>query len=287
MLFDLELPGLWWSGLSYAGAAVPLNVRVSSLGRERREETSYDWDGLRRGDREFILWQFTLSGRGALDYEDRHYDLAPGEALLVRVPHRHRYYFPAGAGHWEFIFLILRGLECQRVCEAVIEANGPVLRYGGKTASLELAERIFAVASKPQPDQYLLSGLAYGFGMALLSETVKGAAAERRPEAVERAVRFALGHFAEPIAVGDLSEASGLSRHHFSREFKRHVGQSPGDFVHKLRMELAMNLLQTEDLHVREIAERCGFASSSYFCRAFVKEFGVAPGKFKAARSLA
>ena len=285
MLFDLELPGLWWSGLSYAGAALPLNARVSCLGRERRGEVSYDWDGLKRGDQEFILWQLTLSGRGALDYEGRHYDLGPGEALLVRVPHRHRYYFPAGAGHWEFIFLILRGLECQRVCEAASEANGPLLKYAGRTASLEHAERIFAAASQPHPDHYLLSGLAYGFGMALLSETAKAAgAARRRPEAIERAVRFALGHFAEPIGVGDLGEAAGLSLPHFSREFKRHLGKSPGAFVHQLRMERAVNLLQTEGWRVREIAERCGFASSSYFCRAFVKEFGVAPGQFKAAR---
>jgi len=283
MLFDLELPGLWWSGLSYAGGALPLNARVSCLGRERREDASYDWDGLRRGDREFILWQLTLSGRGVLDYEGRRHDLLPGEALLVRVPHRHRYYFPEGAGHWEFIFLILRGIECQRACEAVIKANGPVLKYTERTASLELVERIFAAASKPRPDCYLLSGLAYGFGMALLSESAKTAAGERRPEAIERAVRFALEHFAEPIVVGDLGEAAGLSLHHFSRQFKRHLGQSPGDFVHQLRLERAMNLLQTESLRVRDIAERCGFASSSYFCRAFVKAFGVAPGKFKAA----
>lgn len=286
MLFDLKIPGLFDRTLSYAGSLVNLNARVCYLGHEYRDNVSYDWDGMNRGEQELSLWQFTLSGRGCLIYEGKRYDLNPGEAMLLHIPHRHRYFLPPDSSHWEFIFMIMRGAECLRLNDEIIRMNGPVIRYPGKSPSLVYAEDIFKTALEDHQDQYRLSGLVYSFCMALLAESHKEVSQDTRPLAIEKAVQFALNHFDEPIAVADLSEASGLSRYHFSREFNKYLNITPAGFIHKLRIEKAVNMLQAGDLTSREIADRCGFQSASYFCRAFFKEFQVSPGKFRSAKAL-
>ncbi len=74
-----------------------LHTMPTSTGYELRTETSYDWDGRKRGQTPFTVLQHTLSGRGNLRYEGRHYIVRPGETLLVMVPHNHRYWLGAGS----------------------------------------------------------------------------------------------------------------------------------------------------------------------------------------------
>ena len=266
--------------ISYAGSRLGLNARVSFLGREYQDKPGYDWYGLKRGQREFILWQYTLSGQGKLIYEGRTFDLTPGTAMLVHIPHDHRYFLPPGGGHWEFIFLILRGTECMRICREAEKINGPLIAYSEQLQSLECAREIFRQALSPSPDCYRLSALAYQFSLSLFAD-IKPQTANSRPPVIDNAVLFALNHYDEPIAVEDMAEAAGLSRYHFSREFKKYMQLPPADFIRKLRLEKAVNLLQADDLSIIEIAAQCGFQSASYFCRAFLKEFNISPGKYR------
>lgn len=50
-------------------AGYRLPAMLLSAGEEERRNASYDWHGLKRGDSEFALFQYTLAGRGALRYE--------------------------------------------------------------------------------------------------------------------------------------------------------------------------------------------------------------------------
>lgn len=283
MLFDLQLPERFSRQLSYYGAPIKLNARLSGLGRELRQDGSYSWNGLKRGNREFILWQFTLNGRGRLDYEGQRYDLQAGEAMLLHIPHRHHYYFPPESSGWEFIYMLLGGIECCRICRELEAKNGPVIRYGGRTASLVRAEEIFALATaSPSPDPLRLSQLAYSFCMELAADlTSSGGVGESRPPGIEAAVRFALRHFEDAVGVAEMSEAAGMSRFHFSRQFEKHMEITPGEFLRRLRLEKATRMLQAEQIGLEEIARRSGFQSASYFCRAFRRAYGMAPGEFR------
>lgn len=280
MLLSLKKTKPFNKHISYADSLINLNARASYMGHEIRDKTSYDWHGLKRGEREFILWQYTIAGKGKLIYEGREYDLLPNEAMLVHIPHDHRYFFPSGADCWDFIFIIFRGSECLRICKEAEIANGPVIKHSDGSQSLKYAEDIFREAQSASYDSYRLSGLAYQFCLALLTETAPQKT-EKRPIAINRAVKYALEHFEEPIGVAEMAESSGLSRYHFSREFKKSMKTSPANFIRKLRLDKAVNMLQSGTMPVYAIAENCGFESSSYFCRAFVKEFGISPNAFR------
>ena len=266
---------------SSAGSRIRFNVRAALAGCERKCESTYDWHGLRRGTDPFLLWQYTLAGRGELHYEGRRYQLLPEQAMVVRIPHDHRYFLPSDSAEWKFIFVILTGVESVRLGRQLIEQAGPVFDYRGRDSERERILTAFAelVASGNHPAEHSLR--AYRLLMELAEFAAAAAPGSGRTPAVERAVRYALHHYAEPIGVAELGGAARLSRYHFSRRFRQETGSSPAEFILQLRLEQAELLLRSSELPVRQIGEECGFSSHSCFCRAFRRRFGCAPGRFR------
>ncbi len=281
MLFNLKNIKPFTNHISYAENLLNLNARISFLGYEHCGKIAYNWHGMKRGQSEFILWQYTISGKGKLIHDEQEYDLLPGEAMLVHIPHNHRYFLPKDSDHWDFIFIIMRGVESLRICKEAERINGPVIKYHHEdNQSLKYAEEIFKETSLKNYNSYKLSGLAYQFCMGLFADIIPKKDVVRLAS-IDRAVKYALVHFEEPIGVDEMAEKANLSRYHFSRQFKKYMGVPPADFIHKLRMDKAVNLLQSDSMPVYAVAKQCGFESSSYFCRAFVKEFGNSPNAFR------
>ena len=69
----------------------------------------------------------------------------------------------------------------------------------------------------------------------------------------------------------------GMSYHSFRALFRRMTGTAPWQFVMKCRLHYAMELLNSTDLQVKEIADRCGFENPISFFRFFKKNVGVPP----------
>src|SRR5262245_59506912 len=68
-----------------------------------------------------------------------------------------------------------------------------------------------------------------------------------------RAKDLADARYAEPLGVDDMARAAGLSRAHFSREFRRAFGESPHAYLLTRRLERAAALLRTTDRSVADI----------------------------------
>lgn len=83
------------------------------------------------------------------------------------------------------------------------------------------------------------------------------------------------------MTVPEMAEFCSLSRSHFTRLFKEHVGMSPGRYVESLRIKRALRLLYDRSLTIKEISYACGIADVNYFCRLFRKEMGVSPGEYR------
>ena len=77
---------------------------------------------------------------------------------------------------------------------------------------------------------------------------------------------------------------TSLSKEHTRKLFIEEHGISPSRFLLQKRLTLAKQLLSKKDegyLRINEIAQACGFADPSYFCRVFKKETGVSPREFQ------
>ncbi len=98
-----------------------------------------------------------------------------------------------------------------------------------------------------------------------------------------RAKDLADARYAEPLAVDELAGAAGLSRAHFSREFRRAFGESPHAYLLTRRLERAAALLRTTDRSVADICFSVGLGSVGSFTTSFTRTYGVSPTAYRAA----
>jgi AraC-like DNA-binding protein len=98
-----------------------------------------------------------------------------------------------------------------------------------------------------------------------------------------RAKDLADARYFEPLGVDDLAAAAGLSRAHFSREFRRAFGESPHGYLLTRRLERAAALLRTTDRSVLDICLSVGLQSLGSFTTSFTRTFGMSPTAYRAA----
>jgi AraC-like DNA-binding protein len=96
-----------------------------------------------------------------------------------------------------------------------------------------------------------------------------------------RAKDLADARYFEPLAVDDLARAAGLSRAHFSREFRRAFGESPHAYLLTRRLERAAALLRNTDRSVADICFSVGLQSVGSFTSSFTRTYGVAPTAYR------
>ena len=97
-----------------------------------------------------------------------------------------------------------------------------------------------------------------------------------------RAKDLADARYAETIGVDDMAAAAGLSRAHFSREFKAAFGESPHAYLLTRRLERAAALLRTTDRSVAEVCLDVGLTSVGSFTTSFRRMFDRTPTEYRA-----
>ena len=97
-----------------------------------------------------------------------------------------------------------------------------------------------------------------------------------------RAITEVLEQPAAPHTVESLASRAGMSRSAFAARFAQVFEQTPIEFVQRARLRLGAHLLQATDLPIKLIAASVGYASRSYFTRAFRNAHGVDPRAFRA-----
>lgn len=97
-----------------------------------------------------------------------------------------------------------------------------------------------------------------------------------------RAKDLADARYSEPLGVDELAAAAGLSRAHFSREFRRTFGVSPHAYLLTRRLERAAALLRNTDNSVAEICLAVGLQGVGSFTTSFKRAFGRTPTGYRA-----
>src|SRR4051794_10193183 len=98
-----------------------------------------------------------------------------------------------------------------------------------------------------------------------------------------RAKDLADARYADKLDVEDMAKAAGLSKAHFSREFKAAFGESPHVYLLTRRLERAAALLRTTDRGVADICFSVGLRSVGSFTTSFTRTYGVSPTADRAA----
>lgn len=236
---------------------------------------------------DYYLIHTVLSGEGDFIIRDRHYRCGAGDTFIIfpdelfsyQADERHpwSYTWVAFVGQAVSAYLASIGASPE---EAVI-ANS--LNPNVRNYYTRLRESLTSEA----PHE-LVNLEAGGWTRLLLREfgqANRAAYASQPPDsAVDRLMKQAIQYltlqFTQPISIERMAGMLGYHRTHLCKLFRRSTGMSPMQYLLKIRMERAEQLLATE-MTIDQVASSVGFGDALYFSRKFRKWSGQAPSEFR------
>ena len=253
-------------------------------GHQRTGNRKYRWDGMRRGSRQMVLWQYTIAGCGMLNIDGSNIPVRRGEAFLVQVPGKHCYYLPEAPGSWEFLYFGFSGSEAWRLAGKLREQYGSVSAAFAPSDGIETAWELLRSMENPLTPPGMLSALAYRLLMTMFTPAADTGNSNQL--LLEKIHRYIIAHITEPVTLDDLAAFAGYSRSHFCKIFRQFCCGSVHEYILRVKMEMALLKLQSENISVKETAAVCGFADCSYFCKVFRKFHGSSPANFLKRRKI-
>lgn len=222
-----------------------------------------------------VAW--VLEGQARYGIDDFEIVVDPGAVIVV----------PPKIDHSTRVLPGTRAGSCWLSPELVAEIGAPLgLRLSGEPRLLEDPTRVFAIGELLRAEAaafgmgriLVVDALARALVVAVLRDgTAKnGALADPRLDA---ALSLIEARHSEPLGVDDLAQAAGLSRFHFSRLFRQATGLSPYQYLQRVRIDRARELLDAGGLGVTQVALSVGFRDLARFSRAFREQFGCSPGE--------
>ena len=224
--------------------------------------------------------------------EDNRYELQPGSLILVRPGETHWPEFEGSPREIERIVLWLNpqfisslsiflpqtlgtiGQNLQDEHLIVPEANTYQIILH-LLYSL-LYENNSADADSLYLCHLILSQLLIHISRVLNQRTRPSEEPGTRYTEIMRVHEYINSHFREPLSVADLAQRFFMDKNTMTRQFKRIVGMTPGDYIRRKRLESANTLIR-QGYGVQHAGYVSGFTDYSAFFRAFRKQYGFSP----------
>jgi transcriptional regulator GlxA family with amidase domain len=89
-----------------------------------------------------------------------------------------------------------------------------------------------------------------------------------------------LEHLREDLSVERLAERLGMSARHFTRVCLKEARMNPGQFVDRMRVEAARQMIDSSNLGLKEIADASGFHTADAMRRTFLRVLGITAGEY-------
>lgn len=105
--------------------------------------------------------------------------------------------------------------------------------------------------------------------------------ADSRIDRIKPVLEYIESHYSVAVTLEDLAQVAGMNPKYFCRVFRSLIHHSPVDYLNFYRIEQAAYLLDSTDLPVTEVGNRCGFWESSYFTKVFRKYKGTTPAAYR------
>jgi AraC-like DNA-binding protein len=258
----------------------PFSGYIMSCGHEERRG-AYKWDGRRRRT-PLTIFQYTLAGCGRLQSGGKIYELTPGRAMVLVLPHPHRYWLPIEEESWRFLFVSMSGEHIVRIWRWLMRKAGPVVDLAADADPVVVACEICRRAQNGAFDDDCLSAdFAHRLTFSLCEALLPGNRTPQEPEPLTAAKEFINQNFHRAISIPDVAVAAGVSANALTQIFHTHGNTTPRAFLEQRRLERACFLLSTTEQPILEVARVSGFSSGNYFSKVFRRLVGTSPGQYR------
>lgn len=255
-------------------------VRLNAIGRQLRSSNTYYWDNANRQPGCY-LFQYTLGGSGTVKIGGEEYTVDRGKGFFLKIPGEECYYFDEKRNEapWEFIYIMFECNGAEEYCMYIENHLGKIIGLPVWHQAVRLLFEIHGQAKKQMLSPFLLNGKVFEFLCILCS--VKKEIGNADPALVINAKAYMEENYGRPIGISDVAEWLEVSQSHLSREFYKITGVKPIEYMTKLRLTHAVDLLSTTSGRLDEISASSGFSSTNYFNKVFKKHMGMTPAQFR------
>ena len=98
---------------------------------------------------------------------------------------------------------------------------------------------------------------------------------------LEQALRFIENHYSHDISIAEIAAHAGVSRSYLFMIFKEKLNLSPQQYLTKIRIQHAVNLMQQPNLTISQIARSVGYQDPLHFSKTFKKHKRMAPAEYR------
>ena len=235
--------------------------------------------------RNHYLFHYIISGRGMLmsTTEDKvlhRYTLEAGQGFLI-APGFVNTYSADAEDPWKYVWLEFDGLRAAELLDqAGLSSTQPIYRSGDAELNKSVRDSMLYIADHADSSAIHLIGHLYLF----LDLLIRSSDAQRRSREaqlkdyyIQEAVSFMERNYQRDLSMEEIADMCNLNRSYFGRLFKKSMGCSPQEFLIRLRLSKAAELLKLRDSPIGDIASQCGYPNQLHFSRAFKKRYGVSP----------
>ncbi len=227
--------------------------------------------------RDFYLIHVVASGQGKFSRCGKTYSLREGNLFLIR-PIEVTSYKADENDPWEYYWVGFNGDKAKALIDYSFP-NGECISTVGK-GTISTINSLFSTIVNAEIDQLKLRSAIYRMLSSARRSLVQS---DAHPlSIVEQALNYFEINYFRSVSISDLAFDLGVTRAYFTTLFTAEVGDSPYNYLTKLRMEKAKQLMRKgEGLSVSEIAYSVGFTSLERFSEMFKKYEGKSPKVYR------
>lgn len=230
--------------------------------------------------RDHYLFHFIVHGKGILKNAHGEFPVEAGQVFLIS-PEETTVYAADLHDPWEYYWIGFKGKEARQILQGFdIDLMQPILYAENPDIVLDTFEKMVFLYETPSHSRYVLMAYLY-----LLFDQLHNAQEEGKKRSgivesyLDQAKRYIRDNYAYAINVEDIAAHVGIDRTYLYRIFMEHMQVSPANYLLRIRMERARQLLLNTRLSVYEVALSTGYNDISHFSGTFKKYFGMPPSR--------
>ncbi|MGV2885187.1 helix-turn-helix domain-containing protein [Paenibacillus taichungensis] len=225
------------------------------------------------------------SGKGTLHLDDDHiYELTDG--MVILIPAKSDVVIQGNLMHPLHIYTLSistqeqkRSLPMEAMGRSSVLAAGTLIEFYEPTIATQL-EELYMYRLPGNEVRHMRNQVLFHQVLMSLLERMEAKYTASEQPSMERSIAFMENHFSEKITTEGLSEIAGVSRSHYSILFKQLTGFAPNEYLSRLRVHRAKELLISGSASLREIALKVGYKDEFYLSRRFKQQTGESPSGY-------
>ncbi len=225
--------------------------------------------------REYYLIHYIVEGCGCFARGGVTHSLGKGCMFLIR-PGELTFYQADEKTPWEYVWIGFDGSLCPALLE---EAGFPEeICWREAPQAARIFEELRAIPDRMPSTELSLCSRLFEL-LSVLSAQDPPAHTSR--DYVTRTADYIRANYALPISIESIASMLGIDRRYLSRIFLRETGVTPKEFLVRVRLSRAAELLEGASCTVTETARSVGYEDVYNFSKIFKKKFGISPAFYR------